>query len=958
MNRDRWRQIDELLDAVLEMSENERAGFLAKKCGRDVSLKREVLSLLEAQRETERFMENSAMNVMAKELAQNRTEIFSLIGKEFGTYKIEKPIGAGGMGEIYLAYDSKLNRKVALKILPAEYTSNDERLKRFELEARAISCLNHPNIVTIYDVGNFDGINYIATEFIAGETVRDLINRRADLRETLSVIGQACEALAAAHDSGIIHRDIKPENIMVRPDGYVKVLDFGLAKLSPQPDSVHVAAAVSATNHTQKGTFIGTLAYMSPEQIGDDNVGYRTDLWSLGVVFYEMLTGANPFKGENRQATMNAILNFNPPPVSESNPALPAALDRILEKALEKDAEISYQTASDFCADLKRARREFDSSASLRSNFLTARRRAVKTKSDFLLYVLAFLLVILSGFGIWYFAFRPVKSDAVDWSKATNVHLTDQAGTEFYPSLAPDGKSFVYSGKAAENYDLYAQRIGGKNPQNLTADSAEDDKQPAFSPDGLRIAFRSERQPRGVYVMEATGENVRRVADFGFHPSWSPDGKEIVVSENGRDFPQVRNNTPSNLWRVNVATGEKRRIYEGDAEQPAWSPGGERVAFVFMQKGGRRDIATIPADGSAAAIVVTKDGSTNWCPVWSPDGKFLYYASDKNGNMNFWRVRLDEASGLITGEPEAVVAPSKYSHHLAFSGDGKRLIYVQTDRESNIYGAEFDAQTEKTIGEPFAITRGTREIGRARLSPDGKQFVVRLPRSTQDDIAIVSRDGKTWRDLTNDTAFDRYARWSPDGKRIAFASDRSGNYEIWMIDADGTNLRQITFTGKVGTSFPLFSPDGTHLIYDQNRQTQIINLTANWSEQTPQILPPTNLDSNFVAWDWSPDGKKLAGNFGGNKPAVGFYSFETNRYEKVADGDVNPVWLPDSRRFVFPKKGKAFIADTITKKTRELFSRPDGEIFGIGVDENSRLLYFTLLSTESDIWLLDVSQNQ
>ena len=284
--------------------------------------------------------------------------------------------------------------------------------------------------------------------------------------------------------------------------------------------------------------------------------------------------------------------------------------------------------------------------------------------------------------------------------------------------------------------------------------------------------------------MEATGENLRPVTPGGFHPSWSPDNKEIVISEAGRDSPDVRNTIPSKLWIVNVETGARRLLTETDAMQPAWSPHGARIAFWFMPPSvGRSDIATIPR-GGGEPLVITKDASTNWNPVWSPDGKYLYFASDRSGNMNFWRVAIDEETGRVLSEPEAVVTPSKFSGHLNFSRDGRRMIYVQTNRQSNIQAAEFDANREKMIGEPFWITRGDRQIVRPELSPDGKQFVMRVPRRTQDDLAVLSRDGSNWRDLTNDKFFDRYPRWSADGKKIAFVSDRSGSYEIWTIDAD------------------------------------------------------------------------------------------------------------------------------------------------------------------------------
>ncbi|HYP49806.1 MAG TPA: hypothetical protein VEQ34_02615, partial [Pyrinomonadaceae bacterium] len=516
----------------------------------------------------------------------------------------------------------------------------------------------------------------------------------------------------------------------------------------------------------------------------------------------------------------------------------------------------------------------------------------------------------------------------IDWSKATNISLTDNQGTEFFPSLAPDGKSFVYASDASGNLDIYTQRVGGKKAENLTPDSAASDTMPAFSPDGARIAFRSERIPSGIYVVEATGENLRHVADFGFHPSWSPDGKEIVVSSFGRDEPTVHPSGEHALWIVNAESGAKRELLKIKASLPSWSPSGKRIAFWFYTGNfSRRDIATVSAEGGEP-VVITKDFAvSNWNPVWSPDGNFLYFVSSKAGNQNFWRVRIDETSGAVLSEPEPVVTPSKYSRHLNFSRDGRRLIYVQTNNQSNIQGAEFDLKTEKIIGEPFWITQGDREIARAELSPDGSRFVMRLIRRTQDDIVTVSRDGRDWRDVTNDEPFDRYVRWSPDGKQFAFGSDRGqegGN--VWMCNADGTNLRQITFPDArhKNYNFPIWSPDGNRLCINGKLQIYLLDLSKSWREQTPQ---PVSLGENitgFVAWDWSPDGKKLAGVIQqGEQRFMGFYSFETNRYEKLLENaEVVSAWLPDSRRIVFGRNNKIFLADIETKKITEILARP------------------------------------
>ena len=957
MDAELWKQVDEMLDAALELPPAEREAYVAAVCEGHDEVRREVLSLLSAQEQAGTFLAGSAMRAAAQALAREsdgRGRV-SLEGCEVGTYRIEKLLGAGGMGEVYLASEARLNRRVALKILPPEFVADAERVARFEREARTVSALNHPNLVTIYDLGSLDGLHYIAMEYVEGRTLRELALGRLKLKEILTVVSQAAEALAAAHRAGVVHRDVKPENIMVRADGYVKVLDFGLAKLLEAP-----ADGTGAAAETHAGAVLGTLAYMSPEQAAGEPLDARTDVWSLGVVLYELATGRKPFAGGNRRETVNAILSTEPLPATETVPEFPLELDHILSKALEKDRELRYQTASDLRADLKRLGREIDSSPSLSASVRRgsgARRVAglARTRATSVLVAGGLLLFIAAAaFAGWRLLKKNVEGP--EWSRASHLQLTDHAGTEFHPSLAHDGKTFVYSSDRAGNFDLYLQRVGGKNPTNLTEDSAADESQPAFSPDGERIAFRSEREPAGVYVMGATGENVRLVVEGGYHPSWSPDGKDIAYSLRGRDAPDVRNNVPSKILVVNLASGARRLLCEMDAMQPAWSPHGTRIAFWFMSEAaGRSDVATVPSAGGEP-VVITKDATTNWSPVWSHDGKYLYYVSDKSGNMSFWRVRVEEETGRVLSEPEAVVTPSKFSRHLGFSRDGRRMIYVQTDNQANIQVADFDARTEKVVGEPRWVTRGDRVVIRPELSPDGRQFLMRVPRRTQDDIALVSRDGTNWRDLTDDKYFDRYPRWSPDSKRVVFVSDRTGTYEIWMIDADGSNLRQLTYNSPPNTSFPIFSPDGARLLYRKVFTNFILDLGKTWEAQTPEQLPPPPKPGElFVVWDWSPDGKKLCGRFEGpNGTGLGYFSFETGRYEKVSDIHALPSWLPDSRRLVFANEGKAYIADIAMKKVRELLVRPLEEIRSVGVSRDGRLLYYTLQTSESDIWLLNL----
>lgn len=957
MDAKRWKQIDNLLDAALEISQELRVDFVTMHAGDDLDLRDQVLELLKAQKDADHFLNDSAMQVAAKAMAEDETEVsaFAFINKKIATYRIERLLGAGGMGEVYLAHDEKLNRKVALKILPAEFISNDERVKRFELEAKAIAKLNHPGIVTVYDVGNYEGVNYIATEFVEGKTLRDLMGGKFKIRNIVLNSIQICDALAAAHAEGIIHRDIKPENIMIRKDGYAKILDFGLAKLTDLGQMTLRDLAA-----TTKGVIIGTPAYMSPAQVTDDKIDQRTDLWSCGVVLYEFLTGKNPFKGANRQETFQAILSKDPEPCSSLNPEVPSEFDRILGKLLEKNPDRSYLSAADLRADLTLLRREVDSSTSWEST--GAGRFVGLKKRGYALYIFAAfagLILFAAAAGIYSYYSGRRDPDAIDWSAARNVPLTDLPGTEYFPSISPDGKEFIYAAKNGDRFDIFVQRIGSKNRENLTAQSESDDTQPAFSPDGQFIAFRSERVPKGIYVMRASGTEVRQISDTGYHPSWSPDGKEIAVSSFGRDQPTVRPGGNNFLTVIDVASGAKRDIAKVEASFPAWSPNGHRIAYWFYTGTfGRRDIATIPAGGGEPVIVAKDFAVSNWNPVWSPDGKYLYFVSSKTGNMNFWRVRINEISGQAMDEPEAVIIPSKYSRHLSFSKDGRRMLYVQTNDTSNIQGVEFDSSAGKTRGSPFWITQGDREVSRAELSADGSKFVMRLINRGQDDIATVTRDGQHWNDLTNDEPFDRYVRWSPDGTRVAFVSDRNGGGQVWVANADGGDMRQLTFSSKetAGTGFPVWSPNGKQLAVYFDGVTSLLDPTVPEREQSAETLPK-DPKYRIVVWDWSKDGTKLLGVIAeGEKRHIGYYSLDTKQYVVVIeDEDAVPSWLPDSKRFIYSIGSKIYLADIESKTPREIFSNPQVDIRSPFVSKDGKLLYYTAANGESDIWLLDLT---
>jgi len=687
-----WQQVKALLQSALQRDPQERAAFISKACGGDESLRHEVESLIISHGEAGSFIEEPAFNVNAEMFADEQTE--SLAGRSFGPYEILSKLGAGGMGDVYLAQDGRLGRKVALKLLPSHFTSDADRLRRFQQEARAASALNHPNILTIHEIGQIDDHPFIATEFIDGQTLREQTAKALiKLEEALEVAVQVASALAAAHKAGIIHRDIKPENIMIRHDGFVKVLDFGLVKLT---EKRAIDSEASTLVNTDAGVVMGTARYMSPEQARGKKVDARTDIWSLGVVTYEMVTGHAPFEGGTPSDVLSLILQREPAPLVRYSPEVPTELERIIRKALHKDREERYQTVKDFLIDLKNLRRELQFQAELERSASpnrsdealaamssgqavagTAKQPAVQTSlvdaahptssAEYIVTeikrhkwgvaVAVTLGSLVVSAAIWYLLPRlgsRTKEASTALRNAAFTQLTDQPGPEYFPSLSPDGKSFAYASYAAGNRDIYLQRVGGKNPINLTKDSPSDDTQPAFSPDGDRVAFRSEREGGGIFLMGATGESVKRLTDFGFNPAWSPEGKEIACADEGIVVPGDRGNPNSRIWAVNVATGERRLVTKEDSVHPNWSPHGVRIAYQGRRKAAQRDIWTIPA-GGGEPVEVTNDAATDWNPVWSPDGKYLYFASDRGGQMlqtsrwtvNGWSLILREASKRI-----------------------------------------------------------------------------------------------------------------------------------------------------------------------------------------------------------------------------------------------------------------------------------------------------------------------
>ena len=975
MTPERWLQLKQIFQSALERNPAERSAFLNQVCAGDSVLRSEVESLISSHDQAGDSIEAMAVEAATEMLENERV----IVGKQIGHYQNLNQIGRGGIGEVFLAQDTRLGRKVALKLLRSDFTRNEERLRRFRQEAHAASALNHPNILTIHEIGQEGSLHFIATEYVEGKTLREQISGRSlALGQTLDIAVQVAGALAAAHNAGIIHRDIKPENIMLRTDGYVKVLDFGLAKLA-EPKALDTAAPTLPKVETEPGVVMGTFSYMSPEQARGVAVDARTDIWSLGVMIYEMAAGRQPFEGVTASAVMSLILQKEPLPLAHSWPEVPGELERIVRKTLRKDKEERYQTIKDLLIDLRTLRKsleleeEMERSAQPRSvSPVTNHQSAAATaqypssaeyivtgmKQHKRVVALVLGITILAAVALYVLSRRNPLTKEAPTINATFTQLSDQPGPEYFPSLSPDGKSFIYAGFADGNWDIYLQRVGGKNPVNLTKDSPANETQPAFSPDGERIAFRSEREGGGIFLMGATGESVKRLTNFGFNPAWSPDGKEIACADEGPVDPAHRNNPNSRVWSVNVATGERRQITNEDSIQPNWSPHGIRIAYGGRRNAAQRDIWTIAARGGDP-IEVMNDAAVEGSPIWSPDGKYLYFASDRAGSMNLWRVPIDEQTGKVLGLPEAVTTPSAYSAHLSFSHDGRRMAYAQIVRRANLQRVGFDPDKETITGQPVWITQGSRSANIPHLSPDGEWLAHDNQVSTREDLFVIKRDGTGVRQLTDDLYKDRQPRWSPDGRRIAFFSDRSGKWEIWIINSDGSGLSQLSYAAGPVTN-PQWSPDGRRIVYRNagDDSPSIIEVEKAWTEQSPQVLPSMGNSIGWNPWSWSSDGRKLAGDIrrvGGPADGILVYSIESQHYEKLTDFGRSPVWLSDSRRLLFQDRAKLYLIDSYSKKVRELFSVAPN-VFGVAgtISRDDRQIYFSLVSSEADIWLMNL----
>ncbi len=871
-------------------------------------------------------------------------------GSRLGPYEVISPLGAGGMGEVYRAKDPRLSREVAIKVLPASFSQDADRLRRFEQEARAAGLLNHPNITAVYDIGSVDGAPYVVQELLEGETLRaTLAGGRLAPRRAIDCAGQIALGLAAAHEKGIVHRDLKPENLFVTNDGRVKILDFGLAKLTQAEGSGPQTSLPTATAGTEPGVVMGTLGYMSPEQVRGRPADARSDLFAFGAILYEMLSGKRAFYGDSAADTMSSILKEDPPDLSITNQSISPALERIVRHCLEKNPERRLHSAHDLAFEL-------DALSTASSGSIVRPATASRVSKRRLALAAAALAVpVLIGVG---FLSGRRAPGAAGPAPRTFLQVTDLPGTEVFPSLSPNGDQLAFTHPTSpSNPDIYVQRVGGQNALNLTKDSPREDYQPAFSPDGSLIAFRSERDGGGIYLMGSTGESVRRLTNFGFNPAWMPGGKEIVVATESAFFPYGRGAGASELWAIDAATGAKRKIFAGDAVQPSASPRGIRIAYWGLLKGSsQRDIWTIPAAGSPPGekpVPVTQDAAIDWNPFWSADGKSLYFGSNRDGTMNLWRISIDERTGKPLGPPEPLSLPAREVWHSSISADGRHIAFRAVEDDVSIERVTFDPASETIVSGPVSLVRGPSDFNGPAVSPDGKTLAY-SSFGAREDLFLLGADGAGRRKLTDDASRDRNPTFSADGAKIYFQSDRSGRWEIWSIAPDGSGLTQVTRTTGDTPAIPLCSPDGKRLaLIFADEQTRFLELGAGGRLSDP--LPPAPDGFLFYPSSWSPDGQRLAGDLnpsGDGPPAgVAIYSLEKRLYERLTSTGSTGLFLPDGRRLLFQDRDGVRLLDGSTKRSSLVLPAQSQRPFSItAVSPDGRSFFANRANAQSDIW--------
>jgi serine/threonine protein kinase len=705
-----------------------------------------------------------------------------VIGQTISHYKITDKLGEGGMGVVYKAEDTRLDRPVALKFLAPHLLRDDEGRKRFEREAKAAAKLDHPNICMVFEIDEADGRTFIVMAFLEGQPLSERIKEGPlKLTEALSIAIQMAEGLEAAHEKGITHRDIKPDNVMLMAGsrGLVKLMDFGLAQLA------------GSSKFTREGTTLGTVNYMSPEQAEGTPTGHATDIWSLGVVLYEMVTGQKPFRGDFDQAIVYSIMNEPPETLTAVRSGVPKELERIVNKCLAKKPEQRYRHSDELLGDLQAVRQELEPQPSQ----VTAPPSPAKRLSPPLLGAGAVVLLSVLGLG-WWFG-RSSEPSVQVLPQYRLRQLTHDTGYTAAPAISPNGQLLAYASDraGAGNLDIWVQQVsGGGDPVQLTSHPA-DESQPSFSPDGSQVVFHSQRDGGGIYLVAALGGSERLLARNGQRPRFSPDGQRVAYDVG--DFLRE-----SNVYVVPVAGGAPTELATkvAWASAPVWSPDGNHILFLGNDDEAFAAIETldwwvVPADGgeprrtgareslsqAAVELVLARRG-TNIAWVENPDR--IVFGAGSGDTTNLYQTPLSPGTWHVEGTLQRLThGVSEVEPSVAADG---RIAYASIDFNADVWSIPMDANNGKLTGEREAAEDTAADEFYPTVSTDGKRLAFIMRRSGNSDVWV--RDNETGRSsalVVTPKINEPRALLSPDGSTVTFMRGRYGNAELFLVPFEG-----------------------------------------------------------------------------------------------------------------------------------------------------------------------------
>ncbi len=876
MTPEDWRRVRAVLEPALELPPAEVEAWLAANCPADIRADVEAL-VAAAAAAGDTFIDHPAAP----------HDMLLPPGATIGPYTIHSSIGAGGMGVVYRAEDQRLGRAVAIKLMPF-----GPETASVLAEARAISSLNHPNIVTLHDVIEHEGSIALVMELVDGETLSTLIHGSRGLQtpgsspgsqspacylsvpRALAIARQIASALAATHAAGLLHRDLKPSNVMIRPDGAVKVVDFGIAQTTSEAATAKVPA--------------GTAAYMAPEQAAGRPLDARSDVYAFGMVFREMLAGRDP--AHSRHA--------------------PARWQRVIDRCLASQPGARFPSMQQVLAALDHSP--------------WFERPAVWAAA----VVIAAITVVLIA--LWPGHSTPPAAGFV----AQRVTAAD--ATAAFPAISADGLRVAYSVTRGNTSRLFVLDRGDMTPRDLV----QEGRQPTWSPDGREIAFRSDRDGGGLFVLNLASSDLRQVTRHGYLPAWSPDGRRLAFST--REFTRVeeRPTTESRLHVVDIATGTNHPVsFEGpamDAIQPAWSFDGKRLAFWSVDDGGRRRVWTVAADGGQP-VAVTDGKATAWNPAWSPDG-WLSWSSDQSGAMNAWRARVDSVDGTLLGAAESMELPATYAGFFTFARSGV-VAYATRQPISSIWRLNLDPP-----GTPERITPRALRVRYPSVSPDG-QWIVAFEQERSENLVVFRTDGSELRKLTTGDVRDRGPSWSPDGLRIAFGSNRGGDYQLWSVRPDGQDLKLLV-SNPTGAFSPVWSPDGTRLAWFTRGFAPYVS-GADGQHALPRPAP----GEGFRPTDWA--GDLIAGlirSDDGGKIGTAVFSLTSGNYQRVRARCDWVRFLPGTRSLICGEGRRLLRLDPVSGKVTDPITLPEAISDQFAISPDGKTVYVSLAESQNEIW--------